>query len=108
MWEVTACPGIPADPLLLPASRHEAARPDRLLLALTQSRPRGRVQLRPEGPRLSLRRLASMRVAIQPGLRRREARETWNRRGEIDRLPFRIEARPLQLVEPREQMLDKA
>src|SRR5262249_28000379 len=102
----TTCRGISAPPHF-PCSLEAAALP-RLRLEPTQSRSRARGQPGRGGPRSSLRCPALLRVAVEPGLRRRETRKAWNRCGEIDRLPFRIEAGPLQRVEPREQMLNKA
>ena len=58
--------------------------------------------------RLSLRCMRCARLPFEPRLRRREAREAGNCRREIDRFPLRVEAGDLQLVDPREQMVDEA
>src|SRR6185295_2776579 len=58
-------------------------------------------------PRLSLRYMRCARLAFEPRLRCREARQARNRRREIDRFPFRVEAGFLQLANPREQVGDK-
>src|ERR1700716_2322462 len=58
--------------------------------------------------RSSLRRLRIARLTIQPFLRRREAEESGDSRREIDRLPFRVEARRLQPVDPGKQVVDEA
>jgi hypothetical protein len=47
-------------------------------------------------------------VRIEPRLRRREARKPGDCCRKIDRFPFWIEARCLQLVDPRKKVLDKA
>src|ERR1700682_2305594 len=60
------------------------------------------------GLRSSLRRLRVARLTIQPFLRRREAGQSGDRCSEIDRLPFRVEARRLQLVDPGKQVIDEA
>jgi hypothetical protein len=51
--------------------------------------------------------LRCARLAIEPRLRRREARKTRNRGPEIDRFPLRVEAGSLQLFNPREQISTK-
>src|ERR1700738_1457583 len=62
-----------------------------------------------EGSRWSSwRRLRVACLAIQPFLRRREAGESGDSRREIDRLPFRVEARRLQPVDPGKQEIDEA
>src|SRR5438093_6610451 len=48
-----------------------------------------------------------VRLAFEPRLRRREAREARNCRREIDRFPFRVEPGFLQFADPREQMIDE-
>src|SRR3977135_4534303 len=58
--------------------------------------------------RSSLRRLRIARLTIQPFLRRREAEESGDSRREIDRLPFRVEDRRLQPVDPGKQVVDEA
>src|ERR1700736_4963089 len=58
--------------------------------------------------RSSLWRLGIARLAIQPFLRRREAGESGNGGSEIDRLPFRVEARRLQSVDSGKQVIDEA
>src|SRR5882757_3404571 len=54
------------------------------------------------------RRLRIARLTIQPFLRRGEAGESGDSRSEIDRLPFRVEARRLQPVDPGKQVIDEA
>src|ERR1700694_3699376 len=62
-----------------------------------------------EGSRWSSwRRLRVACLAIQPFLRCREAGESGDSRSEVDRLPFRVEARRLQPVDPGKQVVDKA
>src|SRR6202165_3886008 len=56
----------------------------------------------------SWRRLRVARLTIQPFLGRREAGESGDSRSEIDRLPFRVEARRLQPVDPGKQVIDEA
>src|ERR1700726_2711570 len=58
--------------------------------------------------RSSLRRLRIARLTIQPFLGRREAGESGDSRSEVDRLPFRVEARRLQPVDPGKQVIDEA
>src|SRR6202022_1394003 len=58
--------------------------------------------------RSSLRRLRIARLRVQPFLRRREAEQSGDSRREIDRLPFRVEARRLQPVDPGKQVVDEA
>src|SRR5260370_34705433 len=73
-----------------------------------KSRWSPRLQLRTGWPRVSLRCLRCARLAIEPRLRRREARETRNGGPQIDRFPLRVEAGSLQLFNPRKQGVDKA
>jgi hypothetical protein len=48
------------------------------------------------------------RLMIKPFLRRWKTVEAGDRRSEIDRFPFRVEARRLQLVNTGKQEVDKA
>src|ERR1700737_3689517 len=58
--------------------------------------------------RSSLRARRIARFAIEPLLRRREAGESGDSRSEVDRLPFWVEARRLQPVDPGKQVIDEA
>src|SRR6202035_1175559 len=95
-------------PHVASGSRLAAAPSDRSHLARKPQRLRPRTLKITGLLRSSLQRLSSVRLTVQPFLRRREASESGDCRAKIDRLPFRVKARRLQFVDPREQVIDEA
>src|SRR3954471_17624916 len=108
-WRATAFPDIPVALRAPSASKREDASSDRSP-RFVRRRPRspGRFRQTGRSQPFSWRCLRSARLTTQPFLRRREASESGDSRGEIDRLPFRIEARRLQPVDPGKQVIDEA
>src|SRR4029079_9474181 len=88
-------------------SKREVAPPDRSLPARERLSFRPQMRQTERSRRTSLWRLRSSHLTVQPFLRRREAIQSGDGRGEIDRLPFRVKTRRLQPINPRKKVINK-